>query len=528
MSRWRAAIVALVCTAIVGCTTGPDSTPTPTPTVPANAPSDTNPHLRTALQSGGILRLRVAALPSQWNPLHPDATADTASVTAPLRAPAFNLDSAGRATANPDVIQAVEVTGDDATRVILTLNSAAVWGDGEPVTADDWVATWKARTGRIEGIAPRATDGWDRVDTVSAGEDSAHVVIDYSGLDPDWAEPLVDGPERAQTVADADAFAWDSAESANYAGPYTVSHVDTVQGVITLDPNPLWWGDAPLLEHIVFRVVPTDEAAAAFRNNELDLLRVGTSSSTQERLQGATSTSIRSAPAQQGRLVELGNDGALADEAVRQAILMAIDPTTVASADLNGLTSGGTPWYDPLLLPNQPGYTDQSTATGLHYSTDAANQALDDAGWSRNADGVRERQGQTLALTFAVDGAWSRAEFTAIRDDLEAVGITLTSTKGTADLTPATRSFSAFPLADLPASVATQADLTDYADRIETEMDPVRRADQAAQLSRVLWQQSDEILLFQPPELVATRQGLANIGAGGFRTTSWEDVGWQA
>jgi peptide/nickel transport system substrate-binding protein len=58
------------------------------------------------------------------------------------------------------------------------------------------------------------------------------------------------------------------------------------------------------------------------------------------------------------------------------------------------------------------------------------------------------------------------------------------------------------------------------------ELDPVRRADQASQLARLLWQEVITVPLYQEPEFVAVRSGLANLGAHSYATTDWEDVGW--
>ncbi|MFV0407474.1 MAG: ABC transporter substrate-binding protein [Propioniciclava sp.] len=527
----RALVVGLSCALVAACTPQP---PEPTvsvpPTVPATAPSDINAQDRATLKAGGLVRLRLTTLPGEWNPRHPDGDqADVRAVTAPLTAPAFVTDAAGRATANEDVIRKVEVTTNDATQVILTLNPAARWGDGAPVTAADWIATWRANTGQISGVNPVRTAGWERVAEVKQGEGATHVVIDYTGPDPAWTEPLVAGPLRAITVSDADTFSWDGFEAGHYAGPYTVTHVDATQGVITLEPNPHWWGDPTLLNQVIFRTLPDDAAPAAFRNNELDLLAVGVSAQASERVEGDPTSSLRRSPSPTGRLLQIDHTGPLADERLRRAVLMSLDRRAIGKADLTGIDTTPSVWSDPLLLPNQPGYADQAKATGLTRDREQANALLDQAGWLRGDDGLRSRNGEPLTLTFAVDdGLWSTRELKHITGALAAVGITVTPVSTGADLTPATTTASAFPLAHLPKVAWSDDSLAEYATKISQEMDPIRRADQANQLSRLLWQRLDTIPLFQPSQLVAVRTGLANVGSGGFASTSWEDVGWQA
>ena len=532
-ARWRVGLAALVVAGLVtgGCTTQPEPTPTPTPTVTSNSRTDVNAQPRDTLTQGGVVRLRLAHLPTQWNPWHPDAAgdADLATLSGPLSAPAFLLDAGGRATANPDVLTGTEVRHDGATRVTLFLDSRATWGDGAPVTAADWIATWRAMTGQVAGVAPVHADGWAGVAEVAAGASEWEVVVTYRGVEPDWAEPLVNGPLRAASVVDAAAFSWSAFDPANYAGPFTVAHADATQGVVTLDPNPAWWGDAPRLAHIVYRTLTDDAAPAAFRNNELDLLPVSTREVLQK-VRPTTDAGVRQAPGGSGRVLRLSLDGFLADAAVRRALLLAIDRAGLSATDLSGVTDAVSVWSDPLVLPSQPGYVDQARATGLEHDAAASLAGLAAAGFVPTPGGVLMRSGQPLALTYhlAGDDPGAQATFAALASALAEVSIQLGETNGPADITPETQTVSAFPLAHLPVAAASDPGLSDYVTRIDTETDIVRRADQASQLARLLWQSVDTIPLYQTPELVAVRTGLANVGADGYATTTWEDVGWQA
>lgn len=528
--RARRAVLAGACCALLAACA---STPAPTstePTIPATATSDVGAQDRSLLRTGGSVRLRMSAIPDQWNPLHPDgASPDVRTLTDPLTAPAFTTDAAGRVTPNPDLLADAEVSTDEATHVVLTLNQDAQWGDGAPVTADDWIATWRAKSGQIPGIKPAETAGWDRVASVTQGNNEYSVVIDYTDPDPAWQEPLVAGPLRAASTVDADAFSWESFDAAHYVGPYLVSHVDETQGIITLDPNPAWRGDPPLLDHVIFRTLPDEEAPAAFRSNELDLLAVGVAEDVAERLRGDTTATLREAPAPAGRQLTVKTSGILGDVTVRQAVLRALDRKAIAKTDLAGLHASGTEWSHPLLLPNQPGYSDQAKATGLSYDPARANELLEQAGWTMGDTGIRERDGVPLTVSFAVDSdPWSITEAALIATQLKEIGIRVNAVSEDADLTPVTVPASNFPLAHLPHIAWNDDELAPYATRINSEMDLVRRVDQANQLSYLMWQRVDTIPLFQPPEVAAVRAGLANIGSGGFAGTAWEDVGWRA
>ena len=236
--------------ALAGCAgpSAPGSSPsaqTPAPT--SAAPADVNSRAPESLAQGGIVRLPLAAIPTQWNPLAANATADTAAVQGPLSAPAFLIDASGTARPNPDVLVSATASG-TPTVATLRLSPLAVWGDGTAITAADWVATWTA-VGRGDArFAARALPGWDRVAGVKQGADDHEVVVTYTGVVPDWTQPLVAGPARAASVADPATFAsWPTYRADWFAGPYVVTHADSANGLLTLEPNPRWWGARPRL-----------------------------------------------------------------------------------------------------------------------------------------------------------------------------------------------------------------------------------------------------------------------------------------
>ncbi len=182
----------------------------------------------------------------------------------------------------------------------------------------------------------------------------------------------------------------------------------------------------------------------------------------------------------------------------------------------------------PLLLPTQPGYVDQARATGLVHDPVRAGKLLDEAGWELES-GRRVKDGQPLVLTFRTAEATTlaAAEFEVLADQLAAVGVPRCAVTADADLTPRTVPSARSRWRACPRRRASAPrPRRPGRPRWRTEVDPVRRADQATQLARLLWQEVVAIPLYQEPQFVAVRNGLANLGAPGYATTDWEDVGW--
>ncbi|WP_412752110.1 hypothetical protein [Krasilnikovia sp. M28-CT-15] len=56
----------------------------------------------------------------------------------------------------------------------------------------------------------------------------------------------------------------------------------------------------------------------------------------------------------------------------------------------------------------------------------------------------------------------------------------------------------------------------------------MRRADLAAELRRLgdVWQEVHSLTLYQRPELAATKKDVANFGAKGFASVTYENIGF--
>lgn len=466
------------------------------------------------LNSGGELRAVVPSLPTTWNPWHPDAS-DPAyqNLLDPLRSRAFLLDAAGVAQADPDHIANVDVEHGSATTVRLTLNPKAVWGDGTPVTARDWIATQQAFG---EQKLAKDARGWDRVAKVTAGASDNEVVIQYSGVDPDWVQPLIDGPARSENVASSKAFEEAKFRADWVAGPFVVKHIDTLTGVVTFNRNPHWWGSEPRLSHLRFRTLPYEATASSFGSDELDWLPLGLDQDAAQRVKTATDAAVQSPQGTSGRELVFGDAKVLKDIQIRRALMQAIDPIAVAKAGLPEADGEVKRWANPLLLPNQPGYTDQSVATGQGYDPAAAREGLANASWFGS-----------LTITVPENDSRAEAEASEIAKQLADVGVTLTTTSKDGDLSLRSREISPFPFVGLADRVAgSDPNARAVAERIASETEPVRRADLAAQVARTMWLRAETLPLYAEPKMVAIKNRLANLDAPGYTLLQWENVGW--
>ncbi len=510
-----------------GCSASPS--PSLSPVVTSSATLVTNSQDPKNLRDGGTLRVPILKFPTQWNPFVAAADADTRSVLDAVRPRVFDFAGDGTPTPDPDFVTSADATHDGKTVATLALNPEAVWGDGAPITAGDWVATWTFLTDPPAGVDVARPAGLTDVESVRQGENDHQVVITYSGVEPDWSQPWEYGPLRAASVANAEARAgWSTFHPEWFAGPFTITHIDRQQGLVTLERNARWWGTPPRLSTITFRTIQQQAEAAAFASNEFDIFDATGEPSALALAGQAEGVTVRSAEGRAGReLILQTADSPLADQNVRQAVLRALNRERLADAVSESDQTQATVWSNHLLLTNQPGYSDQAEGTGLGYDPQAAGTLLSDAGWTLQG-GHRVRDGRPLQLTINASGGDERAasEAARITSDLAAIGITVEPTAGAADLSVKTVTASRYPLADLGARVTEPADLHELAARVQAEADPASRVDLANRTAAGLWRRADTIPLYQEPQIVAVKSELANLGADGFASVPWSDVGW--
>lgn len=93
--------------------------------------------------------------------------------------------------------------------------------------------------------------------------------------------------------------------------------------------------------------------------------------------------------------VEAGPNPILSDPAVRRALSLAIDRDAVVAV---GYGDAGRPTCNVLVAPEA--YASDGVNWCLKQDIDQANKLLDDAGWKRGPDGVREKDGVRLSLLY--------------------------------------------------------------------------------------------------------------------------------
>ena len=553
-----AAVLAVLAT-LAGCGSSAEKTATvgqkSNPTAEQN---QMNPQPRDKVQQGGKMTWALNGVIVNFNLSQLDGlTQDAYWVIAPMLPSMFLFDARGTPRYDPDYLSGEpQLTPGPPQVVKYELNPKAVWFDGTPITAADFIAQWKALNGKNPAFHIVSSNGYDHIKSVTQGTNPFEVIVTFATPYADWKslytgdDPLY--PAATNTNPDVFNTGWKNTMLTS-AGPFRLASYDATAKTYTLVPNEKWWGNKPKLDQIIFRVIDPDAQPTAMANGEIDLMDVGPSADEYNRVKSLPGVDIRVAGGPNfSHITFNGQSAMLKDAQVRQAIAMAIDRAAIAKAELSQLPVKPVALGNHIFMENQAGYQDNSAVVA--YNPDKARQMLDAAGWTVQGD-KRVKNGQTLALNLVIPGgaATSRSIAELIQNMLAQVNVSVSINTVPIDnffdkyITPGQFDLTVFAWMGTPFPVSSSESIyrrpvgdkiqqnyarigSDELDRVfddaVQELDPQTAISLANQADTLIWQEVHSVTTYQRPDIWAVKSGLANIGAYGFASIGYEDIGW--
>ncbi len=522
---------------------------------PVASQNQMNPQPRDKVRQGGKVTWAIDGVIVNFNENQLDGSLQVGKWVIDAVMPSLFLFDAGATPRyDPDYLTGEpELTPGPPQVVKYKLNPKAVWLDGTPITAADFIAEWKSSSGTNPAFHISASNGYDHIKSVTQGANRFEVIVTFATPYGDWKglfSPLY--PASTNTNPDVFNTGWKNTMLTS-GGPFRFGNYDATAKTYTLVPNEKWWGNKPKLDRIIYRVIDDDATPTAMANGEIDLMDVGPSADEYNRVKTIPGVDIRVAGGPNFRHITFnGESPMLQDVHVRQAIAMAIDRTAIAQAELGQLPVKPVALGNHIFMENQTGYQDNSGVVA--YNPEKAKQMLDAAGWAVQGN-KRVKNGKTLALNLVIPGgvAVSRSEGELIQNMLAQVNVGLSIdtvptdnffdkyiTPGQFDLTVFSWLGTQFPIGSSqsiygkPKGNQIQQnyarigsdELDHVLNQAVQELDPKKAIVLANQADTLIWQEVHSLTNYQRPDIWATKKGLANMGAYGFASIAYEDMGW--
>jgi len=370
--------------------------------------------LPVRIAAAGELRIGLTQYPSTLNP-HIDAMLAKTYVLAMTMRPLTIYDADWRlvcllCTELPTLENGgaeLETLPDGRQGIAVTyrIDPAATWGDGTPVTSADMVFTWQVGKHPKSGVS--GFDAFRRILDVEVIDDKTFVLhvdrvtFDYNAAGIDLLPAHIERPifeADPETYRNRTAYDTDPTNPGLYFGPYRI--VEVVSGArIVLERNETWSGATPAFDRITVRVVENTAALEAnLLSGALDMIAGELGLTLDQALAFEKRHGARFQVTYKPGLIyehlDLNLDNPiLADRRVRQALNLALDREAISQRLFEGRQPVAHASVSPLdwvYDPEVPKYAhDPARAAAL----------LDEAGWSRQDDGVRyDAAGRRLTL----------------------------------------------------------------------------------------------------------------------------------
>ena len=406
--------------------------------------------------SGGTLTAAIDQAPTGCNPNAMGGRgATTADVLSPVLPSAFVASGTGQAVVDQALLTQAETVSLAPQKVVYTINPKAVWSDGTPITAADFIYAWQQQRGT--GSAPSFVA--DPATSILGYRDIASVVPSNKGLTVTvtFTKPFADWRTLFSDLLPAhimEKVGWNPSCAAIdpaidlSGGPFVLSSVSPSQ--ITMVRNPKWWGIPADLDRLVIRIASSPaQAASLFRRGTVQVAQP--SSYTEAVLNELTSNpSAQTGQKISSSIVQLEfstTAPATAAVGVRQAIAHAVDRQALVNSVVgwslgsivpaqSHIFSQSSPYYPA--PPTVPDPAVSGTTTTLAPSTgayaDTADLAATDrllaaAGDVRAADGTWIQPGGgpfTVRLVVDAGDSWASSASPLVVAALEHAGIGVT------------------------------------------------------------------------------------------------------
>ena len=306
--------------------------------------------------------------------------------------------------------------------------------------------------------------------------------------------------------------------------------------------NEKWWGEPAKLERISYRAMEDQASINAFRAGEIDLTGVGSRDRLETARQMGDQADIRVSLRPSNFLLTINSEApGLEDPKVREAIMTAIDRSQLAAIRFNGLDYTEDLPGSFTLFQTQDGYEDNFGSV-VQYDQEKAKKLLEEAGYS---------EANPLSVRYVTlgDSPMVQATTSAIQSMLRAVGIDVqVEERPSSDFSKVTSEkdfdlfMSGFSSSDpfgvayfgqlyasdseLNKSGTGSAELDAKIEELQKIEDADEQIKRANELEKEAFGEFGIMPYANGPEMVATKPGLANLGAMSFAVLPIENVGW--
>ncbi len=301
---------------------------------------------------------------------------------------------------NTQFVTSAKLTSTNPQTVVYKINPKAVWSDGVPINASDFVYNWQAQSGNpayrdVGGkhYLPAGTSGYNQIKSVTGSNGGKTVTVVFSKPYGDWQSlfsqnnPLI--PAHIAKKAGFDSGFQNFGPAAQVSGgPYEIQSYTKGEDLVEVR-NPHYWGPRGKLSKIVFRFILDDsQQPPAVQNGEVNMVNpVIASIPFLDTVKSIQNFTVSVQPSLEFQHLDFNESNPyLAKAGIRHAIAYGTNRQQMVSRIVTPLTSKIKPLQNHIIMPTESGYADTSHGYGA-FDPAKAKQLLQQAGMTMGSDG---------------------------------------------------------------------------------------------------------------------------------------------
>jgi peptide/nickel transport system substrate-binding protein len=453
----------------------------------------------------------------------------------------FNIHPDFTVQLSSEFMDSAELTSEDPQTVVYKIKQNAVWSDGTPVSADDFIYWWQNCNETDKKADCVSTTGYKDIESVTGSDGGKTVTAVFKNRFADWkslfSQYIIPAHYTKKQPGGWNTGLDKNPEKIPSAGPFVVASYTPGQS-LTLKRNEQYYGTKPHLDSIVFRYLPESTTQpAALQNNEVDMI-YGQPQLDQVQIVKAIPdvTSEINFGLQYEHLDFNTKNPLLADAAVRKAFATGLNVQQIVDRTVKQFSDKATVLGNRFFMNGQPEYQDHRGAYG-NGDIAAAEKLLTDAGYAKGADGVFAKGGKRLSFNISTTAGNQLRETQEelIQAQAKEFGMEIKIKNADADvlfgewLPEGNFDIANFAWVGTPFAVSSNQPIfstgsaqnygkysNPKVDELFTqaisELDAAKSAELGNQIDQLLWQDMATLPLYQKPQLIGWRNTFTGIG----------------
>lgn len=345
-----------------------------------------------------------------FNPLYAESSYDI-YINEAIFDPLLDMDAEGNPI--PGIAEKWEIS-DDGLNYTFHLKKGVKFSDGTPVTADDiefsyYVLLDPSYDGPMDAIS-MAIKGWE-----AYNKGTATTVEGIKVIDPQTIKFTLDKP-NASTIYGFTSYSGHIMSKAYYGKDYKKGNTDSIKALnrkpmgcgayklvsykegveADLVANENYWKGAPKIKNLIYKATNEQTRIQMLTSGETDIDEVTVNTKNVQQLKDAGFLNIQMYPT--NGYGYIGMNVALpqfSDKKVRQALAYGLNRKQIVDTVYKGYAD----------VCNEPqskvSWAFNPDVNKYEFDTNKANQLLDEAGWKKGADGIREKDGKKFEIHFS-------------------------------------------------------------------------------------------------------------------------------